>query len=86
MELGKSETTILEIKTFVGIYFLMILHSQYSTKEFFEVDDNSKKRKQDEFWNPPSADSTCPRGNFNESNNAFVLQRMIPPLTKTMHG
>ncbi len=52
--------TLSKLKMFMGLWFLMSLHPQYSFQEFFYQDPKKekkkagdKKRKRDEFWDPP---------------------------------
>lgn len=81
LENTKKETNVSEIKTYFGIWFLMSLHPQYSMLEFFtsESIDGKKKRRRDDFWDPPKCGKYMSRNRFKDITSCLRLNNNTPP-------
>ncbi len=70
-ECGSDEISMHEMKTWLGIWFLMSLYGQYSIHDFFVVEEKTKKRKRTDFWNPPKCGRYMSRGRFKKILQCF---------------
>ncbi len=75
-EINKAETTMHEIKTWLGIWFLMSLNGQYSVDEFFETKTKSDQR---DFFNPPQCGKYMSKGRFQRLLQFLRLTKTPPP-------
>ncbi len=70
-EVGSDKTSMHEMKTWLGIWFLMSLYGQYSLHDFFIVEEKTKKRKRTDFWNPSKCGKYMSRGRFKKILTCF---------------
>mmetsp|Transcript_20329 Transcript_20329/g.42341 ORF Transcript_20329/g.42341 Transcript_20329/m.42341 type:complete len:172 (-) Transcript_20329:1150-1665(-) len=79
--------TLPELKRFFGVWFLMSLHPQYSLDDFFYQDpkkddkkNGEKKRKRDEFWDPPKCSKFMSRNLVKDILAKLWLSNDPPPI------
>ncbi len=78
----KQELTLGELKQWMGILFLMSLHPQFSTDKFFCTNTNtkgSKKRKRNDFWDPPCCGKYMSGKRFGVILSNLWLCNDLPP-------
>jgi hypothetical protein len=76
MDAGVKGTNVHEFYVWLGIWFLMSLHGQYATDDFFE----GGKRERNEFWNPPKCGQYMSRNRFQRIRQCIHLSKSDPPI------
>ncbi len=77
----KQMLTLAELKQWMGILFLMSLHPQFLTEEFFCLDQEKgkKKRKGNDFWDPPRCGKYMSGKCFSSLQSNLQLSNDPPP-------